>query len=109
MRLQQKNKQQVHAYVWTGLEEDAYTWGERHALDAAVYPLGEGLTENLWGEIPGQRLLLLYDGAFPLAVGMGVSLDGGTPAYRITALERWSHQRATLEWIPEGRRGCGGA
>ena len=50
---------------------------------------------------------MLYDGSMALAPGMGVSLGDGAPQYRIVSVERWAHQRAVLEGIPEGRRGSG--
>ena len=50
---------------------------------------------------------MLCDGPAALVPGMGVALGGETPQYRIVSVERWAHQRAVLERIPEGRRGGG--
>ena len=50
---------------------------------------------------------MLFDGPAALVPGMGVALEGETPGYRIVSVERWAHQRAVLERIPEGRRGGG--
>ena len=51
---------------------------------------------------------MLYDGTdgagVTLEAGMGVSLDGETPAYLIKSVEGWAHQTALLELIPKGRR-----
>ena len=105
MRLCEREKRDVIVYAFTGLDDDAYTWGEAAAIRAAVYPMGQSPETGVYGEQMKDRRLMLYDGPIALSVGMGVSLDGGAPAYRITALEAWSHVRAEIERIPEGRRG----
>jgi hypothetical protein len=73
-------------------------------IRAAVYPAGGELDARVYGERARDMRLLLYDGGEALATGMGVSLSGGTPEYRIVSMEGWSHQRALLERIPEGLR-----
>ena len=105
MRLREKDKRDVIISAFTGMHDDVYTWGEQAAVRAAVYPMGQGLDSRVYGDCIQDRRLMLYDGEEKISVGMGVSLDGGAPAYRITALEAWSHVRAEIERIPEGRRG----
>lgn len=107
MRLRERDKQPVLLWTWTGMDEDRYTWGEATPIRAAVYPAGERLDPKVYGERIGDMRLMLYDGPVALAPGMGVALGEGAPQYRIASVERWAHQRALLEWIPEGRRGGG--
>ena len=104
MRLCEQDKRDVHISAWTGMHDDVYTWGETAVIRAAVYPMGQGIHSSVYGDGVKDTRLLLYDGKEALCVGMGVSLDGGTPAYRIVSIERWRHTRAVLESIPEGRR-----
>lgn len=103
MRLRERDKRDVYVSAWTGMHEDVYTWGNSVAIRAAVYPLGQEIHSSVYGDGVKDMRLLLYDGKEELGVGMGVSLDGGTPAYRIVSIEDWSHTRAVLERIPEGR------
>lgn len=105
MRLRERDKRSVTVFPWTGTDEDAYAWGEGTVIRAAVYPLGESLSAELFGDRAQDKKLLLCDGSTTLSVGMGVSLGGGAPDYRIVRLETWAHMRAELERIPEGRRG----
>lgn len=105
MRLREREKQNVVLYRMTGMDDDAYTWGPGTAIRAAVYPGARTLDPRVYGERVADMRLMLADGDAPLDVGMGVALEDGAPAYRIVALERWDHWRATLERIPEGRRG----
>ena len=107
MRLRERDKQTVLLCEMTGMEDDVYTWGEATPIRAAVYPAGERLEAQVYGERTGETRLMLYDGSEALAPGMGVSLGDGAPQYRIVSVERWAHQRAVLEGIPEGRRGGG--
>ena len=108
MRLRERDKQPVLLWTWTGMDEDRYTWGAATPIRAAVYPAGEQLDPQVYGERIGDMRLMLCDGPAALVPGMGVALEGETPGYRIVSVERWAHQRAVLEGIPEGRR-CGGA
>lgn len=104
MSLRERDKRDVYISAWTGMHDDVYTWGETVAIRAAVYPMGREISPSVYGDSVKDMRLLLYDGKEELSVGMGVSLDGGTPAYRIVRIERWRHTRAVLESIPEGRR-----
>ena len=105
MKLRECDKRTVCVYPRTAQDDDLHTWGEGKALRAAVYPLGEKLLERAYGERRQRRLLLLYDGGEKLEAGMGVALEGGAPEFIIESLECWSHARAVLREIPEGRRG----
>ena len=107
MRLRERDKQTVLLCEMTGMEDDVYTWGEATPIRAAVYPAGERIQAQVYGERAGETHLMLYDGPTALAPGMGVSLGDGAPQYRIISVERWAHQRAVLDGIPEGRRGGG--
>ena len=107
MRLRERDKQTVLLCEMTGMDDDRYTWGAATPIRAAVYPFGERLQAQVYGERIGDIRLMLYDGPEALAPGMGVSLGDGAPQYRIASVERWAHQRAVLERIPEGRRGGG--
>lgn len=104
MRLCEREKQNVIVFACLGILEDTYTWGKGTYIRAAVYPAGERIAPKVYGEEKQDARLMLYDGSLPLRVGMGVSLDGGKPAYRIVSLENWSHVRAVLESIPEAKR-----
>ena len=105
MRLREREKQRVWLYTPEGPDDDVYFWGDPTVIRAAVYPAGGELDARVYGERARDMRLLLYDGGEALATGMGVSLSGGAPEYRIVSMEGWSHQRALLERIPEGRRG----
>lgn len=107
MRLRERDKQTVLLCEMTGMEDDVYTWGEATPIRAAVYPAGERLDPQVCGERIGDMRLMLCDGPAALVPGMRVALEGETPGYRIVSVERWAHQRAVLERIPEGRRGGG--
>lgn len=107
MRLRERDKRDVILRACTGLNDDAYTWGEATAIRAAVYPAGRRLDPQVYGERVTDMRLLLYDGSLALEVGMGVALRDGPPEWRIDSLEAWTHQTAVLERIPEGRRGDG--
>ena len=105
MRLRERDKRAITVYAWTGMDEDVYIWGESQSLRAAVYPHTETISPQVYGDCVKDKKLLLYDGDAELRAGMGVSLDGGVPAYRIVSVERWTHTRAVIEAIAEGRRG----
>ena len=85
--------------------DDAYRWAEGVTIRAALYPDTNALQERPFGSRQTQTLLMLYDGDEELKAGMGVSLDGGLPAYRIVSVERWAHTRALIRRIEAGRRG----
>lgn len=104
MRLRERDKREVMVHTFTGLDDDVYTWGDTAVIRAAVYPQGIRLDQRAYGDRRKDQRLLLYDGAVKLHVGMGVSFDGGTPAFRIVSLEERSHVSAVLESIPEGAR-----
>ena len=104
MRLREKDKRDVIISTFTGMHDDVYTWGEQAAVRAAVYPMGQGLDFRVYGDCIQDRRLMLYDGEEKISVGMGVSLDGGAPAFRVVSVEAWDHTRAILERIPDGRR-----
>ena len=105
MRLRERDKRAVTLYPFTGMDEDVYTWGKGQVVRAALYPAGTALASQVYGETVTDSRLMLSDGDVKLEVGIGVSLDGGAPTLRIAALEAWSHGRAQLEEIEEGRRG----
>lgn len=88
------------------LNEDVIDWDEETMIRAAIYPAGRELDAQVYGERISDMLLLLYEGAEALDVGMGVCVktQDGIPDYRIIRIEQWAHTRATLERIPEGRR-----
>ena len=106
--MRERDKQEVHVFAWTGMDDDLYTWGARTAIRAAVYPGGEKLERRVYGECSEDTAVMLYDGETPIETGMGVSLDGGLPSFRIVRVERWAHTRATLERIPGRERTHGG-
>ena len=72
---------------------------------------GANAGHTIINEYGRSALHLLPSGVFnphvTNVIGMGVALEGKTPGYRIVSVERWAHQRAVLERIPEGRRGGG--
>ena len=105
MRLRERDKQEVGIYRLLGRSDDVYQWHNPVMVRAAVYPAGRSLDPQVYGERVSDMRLMLYDGDKQLEVGMGVSLDGALPAYRIRSIETWTHQRAVLELIPPGRRG----
>lgn len=105
MRLRERDKQKVSIYPWLGERDDGYEWGEPQIIRAAVYPMGESVSTSAYGERIKDSRLMLYDGKEEIKVGMGISLDGDQPAYRVINIERWSgHMRAVLERIAEGRQ-----
>ena len=109
MRLRERDKREVIVFLPEGMDDDVYLWGECYEIRAAVYPNRRELDAKVYGDRIVETQLMLYDGdLLRLDVGMGVSLDGDAPAWRIRSVERWDHQTAVLEEIPEGRR-FGGA
>ena len=104
MRLREQDKRNAPVSMPAGMRDDVYAWGEAVAIRAAVYPMEQSAETRVYGDSVKDMRLMLYDGSEELSVGMGVSLDGGTPAFRIVRLEAWSHTRAVLERIPKGRR-----
>lgn len=108
MRLREREKKDVIVYNPAGFDDDVYLWGESESIRAAIYPNTRFIDARIYGDRIRETKMMLYDGAKSLEVGMGVSLDGRTPAYRIESVEPWfGHQAAVLQWIPEGRRGDG--
>lgn len=105
MRLRERDKQDVNVHKQLGRSDDVYQWHGATKIRAAVYPAGRSLDPKVYGDRVTEMRLMLYDGDAELELGMGVSLDGALPAYRIVSLEKWDHQRAVLELIPPGRRG----
>lgn len=107
MRLRERDKRDMTVAACTGFDDDVYVWGEQRPIRAAVYPLSRSIDAKIYGDKVRDMRRLLYDGEdVLLEVGMGVSLDGNAPAWRIQSVERWDHQSAVLELIPEGRRGA---
>ena len=106
MRLRERDKRDVWLSAQTGMHDDVYAWGEAVPIRAAVYPMEREITPFLYGDGLREKALLLYDGKEKIDVGMGVSLDGSAPAFRIVSLEGWSHVRAVMERMTEGRRTC---
>lgn len=108
MRLRERDKRTlaVCKSEETALSEDVIAWGESYTIRAAVYPAGRELDAKIYGERVNDMRLMLYEGAMPLEIGMGVCVDveDGVPDYRIVKIEQWAHARATLEKIPDGRR-----
>lgn len=106
MRLRERDKRNVNVFRPEGEDEDVYRWGECYEIRAAVYPNRRSIDAKVYGDRIRETQLMLYDGdLLRLDVGMGVSMDGDVPAWRIASVERWDHQTAVLERIPEGRRG----
>ena len=108
MRLRERDKRTiiVRRPDEDALSEDAYAWGDTMTIRAAVYPAGRELDAQVYGERISDMRVMLYDGPEALEIGMGVCVEpgDGVPDYRIIRLEQWTHVRATLERIPEGRR-----
>lgn len=111
MRLRERDKICVTVRECVGFDDDVYTWGDGKTIRAGVYQNTRTIDAKIYGEKVRQTRLMLYDGAdgegVTLEAGMGVSLDGGEPAYRIKTVEGFSHQTALLELIAEGRRSNG--
>ncbi|MBP3645486.1 MAG: hypothetical protein J6K55_03585 [Clostridia bacterium] len=106
MRLRERDKRDMTVVACTGFDDDVYQWGQGWQIRAAEYPNTRMLDAKIYGDRVREMKLLLYDKKdVLLEVGMGVSMDGDTPAYRIISVARWDHQSAVLEKIPEGRRG----
>ena len=108
MRLRERDKRTLTVFQpqESALSEDTFAWGESRAIRAAIYPAGRELDGQIYGERINDMRMMLYEGAMPLEVGMGVCVEAtdGIPDYRIIRIEKWAHARATLERIPEGRR-----
>lgn len=111
MRLRERDKRDVTVAACTGFDDDVYLFGEGETIRAGVFPNTRAIDAQIYGERVRETRLMLYDGAdgkeVTLEAGMGVSLDGDVPAYRIKSVEGRAHQTAVLELIPEGRRGRG--
>lgn len=111
MRLREREKRDVTVSACTGFDDDVYLWGKGETIRAGVFPNTRAIDVKIYGERVRETRLLLYDGAdgknVTLDAGMGVSLDGGAPAYLIKSVEGRAHQTAVLELIPEGSRGHG--
>ena len=99
MRLREREKREVTIFDLAERGEDAYIWGAHRRIRAAVYPLGSGIDARVYGERIRQTRLMLYDGPEMLKAGMGVCVEKEEPDYRVAALERWDHWKATLEKI----------
>lgn len=104
MRLMRRHKRMVFVFPLAGMDEEVYQFGQGVGICASLYPIGETTDFQITGDLTQEKLLMLYDGDVALDVGMGVALADEAPVWRITALERWDHQRATLERIEAGRR-----
>ena len=111
MRLRERDKRGVTVSACTGFDDDVYLFGRPQEIRAAIYPNERAIDAKLFGDKVRDMRLMLYDGTdgagVKLDVGMGVSLDGGAPMYRIKSVEGRAHQTAVLELIPEGRRADG--
>lgn len=107
MRLRERDKVSMTVHPSAGFDEDVYIWGKGQPIRAALYPDTRALEARVYGDqIRETRILIAERGDAALHVGMGVATAGGAPDYRIQAVDVWGgHQRATLERIPEGRRG----
>lgn len=108
MRLRERDKREVVLREPVP-HDDLYLWqGPGLAVRAAVYPLSGQLAAQQYGDKLSQMRLMLYDGPEAIRPALGVCVDvPGTQScdYRVLSVERWDHQKATLEWIEEGKRG----
>lgn len=108
MRLRERDKRVVVLRVPLP-HDDLYIWqGPGLAVRAAVYPLSGQLAAQMYGDKLTQMRLMLYDGPETIRPGLGVCVDvPGTQScdYRVVSVERWGHQKVTLEWIPPDMRG----
>ena len=80
------------------------------AVRAVLQPLQESPAAKAYGETPGAKLRMLYDGGEPLEEGMGVCVDvSETEAcdYRIAEMPRRykGHKEFTLAFLPAEMRG----
>lgn len=108
MRLRERDKTCVTVCRPEGMDDDVYLWGECYDIRAAVYPNNRSIDAAVYGDKIRDTRLMLYDGDLVrLDVGMGVSLDGGAPKWRVMSVEGWAHQMAVIMLIPEGRRSGG--
>lgn len=109
MRLREADKRPVTVKRPGAELDDLYTWGAGKEIRAVIQPLTGTAAAQIYGETRSQARLMLYDGPEKLEAGMGVCVDvdgGASCDYRIAEPPQvWSHQRAVLEWIKEGRRG----
>lgn len=106
MRLREADKITVTVKPLLG-DDDLYRWGDGRSLRAVIQPLSDQLSAQRYGDRAEKMRLLLTERGSGLAVGMGVCVAVPPEAscdYRVIAAEEWDHTRATLEWIPEGRR-----
>lgn len=107
MRLMESRKQTLTLRLRAG-GTDVPAWGPGISLRTVVQPLTGSLAAQMYGLKVQTMRLMLYDGGIPLGIGMGVCLEvsGTDPCdYQIIDAQAWAgHQRATLEWIPPGRR-----
>lgn len=107
MRLREADKTTVTVKPLLG-DDDVYTWGEGRPLRAVVQPVSDQISAQRYGDRVGSMRMLFAERGSGLTVGMGVCVSAAPDAscdYRVIAVEDWDHTRATLEWIPERRRG----
>lgn len=107
MRLREADKRTVTIKPLLG-DEDVYLWGDGQSIRAVIQPVQDQISVQRYGDRIERMRRMYTEAGIDLAVGMGVCLDVPGDAscdYRIVSVEQWDHTRATLEYIPEGRRG----
>lgn len=107
MRLMQRTLREVNIYEAAGGARERYAWGEGRTIRAAIYPGAAESQRREAGERTEETRVLLCEEPDALRVGMGVCVEAadGRPDYRVARLETWTHARAILQRIPEGKRG----
>lgn len=107
MRLMQRMLRTVTVHAPAGLSQERYTWSAGMPLRAAIYPADATAKAELSGERLEETRVLLCEDPTVLELGMGVCVEAadGKPDFRVVELERWSHARALLRRIPDGKRG----
>ena len=107
MRLREADKRTVTVKPLLG-DDDLYLWGDGQPIRAVIQPVQDQVSVQRYGDRVEKMRRMYAEGGSLIAVGMGVCLDvpgGASCDYRVISVEKWDHIRATLEWIPEGRRG----
>ena len=107
MRLMQRTLRTVTVHTPAGLSQERYTWSAGTPLRAAIYPADAAIKAQLSGERLEETRILLCENPAALEIGMGVCVEAadGKPDFRVVELERWTHARALLRRIPDGKRG----